>query len=95
MTVRYGGRDGNRRDENEDEIVRALKRVGASVELISAPGVPDLLVGFRDGTFLIEVKGEKGRLTDAQKRFRERWRGGPVITARTWQEALRAIGAIA
>lgn len=45
-----------RRDENEPEIVQALEAVGATVQILSFPGVPDLLVGWRGQMWLLEVK---------------------------------------
>lgn len=51
------------RDTNEPAIVKALKAVGASVTPLNGTGVPDLLVGFRGQTYLLEVKlplGKKG-----------------------------------
>lgn len=48
---------GKRRDANEPDIIAALVAVGAVVQQIDgAHGEPDLLVGYRGGTFLIEVK---------------------------------------
>lgn len=44
------------RDSNEAEIVAALRAAGASVTPLSAEGVPDLLVGYRGATYLLEVK---------------------------------------
>lgn len=50
------------RDKNEPAIVEALKAVGASVTSLTPSGkkddrgVPDLLVGYRWRTFLLEVK---------------------------------------
>lgn len=49
-----------RRDNNEVQIVAALTAAGASVTHLSAPGVPDLLVGYRGATLLLEVKTELG-----------------------------------
>jgi hypothetical protein len=44
------------RDLNEREIVEALEAAGASVQRMDGKGVPDLLVGFRGETWLIEIK---------------------------------------
>jgi hypothetical protein len=44
------------RDKNERPIIDALVAVGASVTQLNATGAPDLLVGFRMRTFLLEVK---------------------------------------
>jgi hypothetical protein len=86
-----------RTDDNQEKIVRALRRVGAMVADLSAVGggVPDLLVGFRMQTYLLEVKSPKGKPTPAQVSWRHRWRGRPPQTVRTVDEALAAIGAVA
>ena len=89
-----------RRDENEREIVDALRGVGASVHRLDGPGLPDLLVGRAGETYLLEVKrpagprgGVKGRtLTAPQVQFQSEWRGRKaVVVADTWQ-ALEAVG---
>jgi Holliday junction resolvase len=91
-----------RRDGNEAEIIKALESVGATVVKMSAEGVPDLLVGWRGITHLIEVKQaqdakaktQKGKATQAQKEFAMRWTGGPIHIVTTKADALRAIGAV-
>lgn len=95
MTVRHAGQDGNRRDANEAEIVAAMRRCGASVVRMSIPGAPDLLVGFRGNTFLVEVKAPKGKLTGPQEHWIMQWRGGDVHVVRTIDDALRLLGVIA
>lgn len=45
-----------RRDDNEPDIVQALEAVGATVQLLSVRGVPDLLVGWRGQMWPLEVK---------------------------------------
>ena len=82
-------------DENQEAIVKALRKVGASVEVIGQP--VDLLVGFRGGTFVLEVKdGRKAPsarvLTPTQERFFRTWRGGPAVKVESVGEALAAIG---
>lgn len=51
-----------RRDGNERPIIAALEAAGATVTQLGDPGLPDLLVGYRGLTFLLEVKdpGNKG-----------------------------------
>lgn len=82
-----------KRDANEAEIVRALRDIGATVIHLSAPSVPDLLVGWREATFLLEVKAAKGTLTEPEQDFFDTWRGQAAIV-RSVDDALRAIGAI-
>lgn len=68
----------HRKDRNHDRIVEIAESHGWDcVSLSSAgSGVPDLLCWRHpDGFMLVEVKAPKGgRLTDAQKKFRERHR---------------------
>jgi Holliday junction resolvase len=82
-----------RRDLNEREVIEALKAVGASVVQISETGAPDLLIGFRQQTFLAEVKSPKGKLTDDQLKWHKAWEGRQVSVIRTVEEALQLIGA--
>lgn len=85
-----------RKDASQSAIVAALRGAGASVWDIGRP--VDLLVGFRGQTFAVEVKtpgtsyGRK--LNQNQQDFADAWRGGPVLTVSTPEQALRAIGAI-
>jgi hypothetical protein len=86
-------------DRNQPEIVSALRKVGAHVQSLAAvgDGVPDLLVGFRGETVLLEVKdGElsksRRQLTDDQIRWHAAWRGGRCVVVHDVTEALAAIG---
>jgi hypothetical protein len=82
-----------KRDENEPEIVKALKLAGAKVDRLSGRGTPDLLVGFRLKNWLLEVKKPKEHLTDDQQVWHMDWTGhGQVTIVRTPNEALEAIG---
>ena len=87
-----------RTDANQSAIITILRQVGATVVDLSAvgKGVPDLLVGHRGVTYLLEVKNVKGKnkTTPDQDIFYAWWRGGPVHIVRTADEALAAIGAI-
>lgn len=74
-----------RRDKSEPGIVEALEAGGASVEYLSEPC--DLLVGFLGETHLVEAKTDNEGLTEAQMRFRERWRGKPPVEIRTPAQA--------
>lgn len=80
-------------DRNQAPIVEMLRQVGASVEPLHAVGrgVPDLLVGYRGRTYLLEVKTDRGDLTDDQRAWHGRWRGHLAVI-RTADEALKAIG---
>lgn len=64
-------------DTNQKQFVVALRKIGASVAITSnmGSGFPDLIVGYRDKNYMIEVKTAKGKLTEEQKVFASRWRG--------------------
>jgi len=86
---------GNKVDGNQKPIVEALIKVGATVQSLApiGDGCVDLLVGFRWQNYLLEVKGEHGKLTKAEERWLKLW-FGPWDIVRTPEEALKAIGAI-
>lgn len=69
-------------DANQNEIVKALRQVGASVQSLASTGkgCPDLLVGFRGTNYLMEIKdGQKfksdRKLAPDQIEWHESWRG--------------------
>lgn len=85
-------------DDNQAEIVKALRDAGASVAVTSAQhkGFPDLVVGYKGKTFLLEVKdGAKPpsarRLTADQERFFSDWVGHCAVV-HSAAEALAEIG---
>ena len=64
--------------------------------LSQGDGIPDLLVGFRGQTFLLECKdGEKPpsarKLTPAEQKFFDEWRGGTLVIVNTVDEAIAAV----
>jgi hypothetical protein len=88
-------RGGGNPDSTQAPIVAALRKVGASVKIISIVGRGwDLLVGFRGRDFKLEVKGPKTPVTDEQLELHRTWRGAPTYVVRTPLEALQAIGAV-
>jgi endogenous inhibitor of DNA gyrase (YacG/DUF329 family) len=86
-------------DENHKEIVDAMKAVGASIIDTSrlGQGMPDLIVGFRGQTILLEIKnpktqyGRKG-LNANQRKWAEGWTGGPLSIVDSVDAALRVLG---
>lgn len=82
-------------DANQPEIVKALRKIGASVACVHeiGHGFVDLLVGFRGANTMLEVKIPKGKLTPDEVRFHESWRG-KIYIVHSVEEALKAIGAI-
>lgn len=82
-----------RRDQNEDEIVVALRTIGATVYRIDGKDVVDLLVGFRGVNYAIEIKMPKSKLKPGQQEWHDNWKGQCAVV-RTVEEALQVIGAI-
>lgn len=85
-------------DRNQAEVVSALRKAGASVTSLAAVGngVPDLLVGHRGMTLLLEVKDSQrppsGQvLTEDQQRWHQEWRGGPLAIVNDVESALRVL----
>jgi len=75
-----------RRDQNEPDIVKALRAAGAYVQLLEqGGGVPDLLVGYRGRTYLVEVKNPEEKRSGGGSRGakpgEKRTPGRGVLTA--------------
>jgi hypothetical protein len=88
-------------DANQAAIVDALRKAGATVQPLHTvgQGVPDLLVGYRLQTILIECKdGDKApserRLTPDQLAWHREWRGGPLAVVCDVESALRVLGVV-
>jgi Holliday junction resolvase len=88
-----------RTDENQEQIVKALRAVGASVQSLAAVGhgVPDLLVGYQGKNILIEIKDgnktpSKRKLTDDQVKWHDNWNGGAVAVVESVDAAWVALG---
>jgi len=78
-------------DANQAQIVSALRAAGAYVWIIGLP--VDLLVGYNNHTFLVEIKdGPKKRLTKLQQDFFENWSGSTLARIDGPEAALRMIG---
>jgi hypothetical protein len=89
MSMRYAARV----DANQDQIVSALRAAGAYVWIIGLP--VDLLVGYNNKTFLVEVKTDsKKKLTKLQTEFFEKWCGGTLCRIDGPEAALRMIGVV-
>jgi len=70
-------RRARRIDNNQVDVVAALRGVGASVLHLHAigKGAPDILVGFRGINVLIEIKSAKGTMTPDESAFVSGWLG--------------------
>lgn len=87
-----------RTDANHEEIVKALRAVGATVQSLAAVGhgVPDLLVGYQGKTILMEVKDgkkppSKRELTEDQVKWIDSWSGGSVFIVDNVEAAWNAL----
>lgn len=81
-------------DANQAEIVKALRKIGATVQPLHGVGngCPDILVGWRQQNFLFELKdGEKPpsarQLTEDEKDWIAGWKG-PVFVVTSALEAV-------
>ena len=88
-----------KRDDNEASIVAHLERAGCIVHKVNGVGLPDLLVTHPNGRyFVVEVKGERGKLTEGQRAFFKdaRARNAPAFVCRDHDDvrlALAQVGA--
>jgi hypothetical protein len=64
-------------DSNHTEIVKHFRYCGATVLSLAAmgKGVPDLLVSWRNVTWLVEIKAGKGKQNEDQQDFEKQWAG--------------------
>jgi len=81
-------------DENQKTITHTFIALGASVLNLSTVGrgCPDLLVGYRGNSVLVEVKKDaKATFTEPQVKFMQEWRGGAVSRIDSVDAAIRLI----
>lgn len=57
-------------DSNQEQIVSALRAAGATVQSLAAigKGCPDILCAFRNAMYLMEIKRDKGKTNEMQKK---------------------------
>lgn len=79
-------------DIDQAETVRQLRRIGASVQVLSGVGAgcPDLAVGYHGRNILLELKTGSSRLTKGEQSWHAKW-GGQVAVVRSPEEAMRAV----
>lgn len=85
-------------DDNQKEIVKQLRQLGATVRHLHmvGDGLPDIIVGYRRKNFLIEIKDHKKRksqrkLTADEQEFFDTWKG-QVDKCETLDEIIEVIG---
>ena len=88
-------------DQNQDQVVSALRAAGAQVQSLAAvgKGVPDLLVKYEGAFYLIEIKDgrqppSKRQLTPDQVKWHEEWKSAFLVVVENPEQALKFIGAI-
>ena len=86
-------------DENQSQLVDAMRKAGAAVWIIGLP--VDLLIGCNGVTALAEVKVMQGKrkphaapYTGLQRDFMASWLGGPVSTLTDVESALRLVAVL-
>lgn len=86
-----------RTDNNHADVVKALTDATIAVQSLAevGNGCPDLLVAWRGFCMVLEVKDgdkceSKRELTQAQKRWHERW-PGPLAVVTTPEDAVTAV----
>jgi Holliday junction resolvase len=80
-------------DNNQLEIIKAFQNMGATVLNLSTvgKGCPDLLIGYKNISVLVEVKSKTGKFTEPQLKFMEQWQGGAVNRIDSVDGAIRLI----
>lgn len=85
-------------DANQRAIVAALRQIGATVQSLAdiGHGCPDLLVGYRSRTWLLEVKDgaklkSKRTLTADEEAWISAWKGAPVFVVESVEQAVETV----
>lgn len=85
-------------DANQVEIVAALRKAGCYVQSLAAigNGCPDLLVGYKGQTILMEIKDGKRspserRLTADQQVWHKEWPGGLLFVVKSAENAINSL----
>lgn len=73
-------------DDNQNQLVRNLRAIGASVKVLSmvGKGFPDIAVGWNGNNYLFEIKDpnkvpSKRKLTPDEQVFFDTWSGQRAI----------------
>ncbi len=82
-------------DNNQPEIVEALRAAGCTIQSLASVGAgcPDILAGRAGQTYLLEIKSSpSARLTCFERLWHANWTGRPVAVVSSIEEALHAVG---
>lgn len=79
-----------RKDSNHNAIANAATKLGASVFDTSRLGddFPDMVIGYRGHTIIVELKTATGKLSAGQKYLAETWKGSPIRVWRTIDDVI-------
>ena len=86
-----------RTDNNQTEIVKALRKIGASVLITSQlKNCFDILVGYNGVNYIVEIKDGKKtlsqrKLTKGEEKFKNEWKGGTYYIIESVDDALKMI----
>ena len=84
-------------DVNQPEIVKALRKHGATVLITSQlKNCFDILVGYNGINYIMEIKDgtlppSKKRLTEGELKFKESWVGGEYYIIESIEQAIKTI----
>ena len=84
-------------DSNQKEIVKALRKAGATVlHTHQLKNCFDILVGYNGINYIVEIKdGNKPpsqrKLTTGEEKFRDEWEGGEYYIIESIEQALKLI----
>lgn len=64
-------------DNNQTKVVKALRDMGCSVQHLHAvgKGCPDIVVGYKNRNYLLEIKDGEKKLTPDQVIWHYDWKG--------------------
>ena len=79
-------------DSNQTRVVKALRDLGATVQHLHAvgKGCPDIVVGYKNRNYLLEIKDGEKKLTPDQVIWHYDWKG-QVAVVNSVQEAIDTI----
>lgn len=87
-------------DDNQAEIVAALRAAGCSVTSLASigKGCPDIVVGRAGVNYLLEIKDgkkppSKRKLTPDEQAWHESWRG-QIAVVHSVEDAFRVMGCV-
>jgi hypothetical protein len=84
-------------DDNQKEIVSALRRFGASILIVSQlKNCFDILVGYKGVNYIMEIKDGKKppsqrKLSDGEINFKNKWKGGDYYIVCSIEDAINVL----